>query len=178
MPPTARDVCKILTLNSTMFGRAIGWCVVKKEKVLVHPESLPVPQKNWEVLLLVLDWEVDNGHVGIVERFVGCSSAGLVTNSILFGWLFIINRGGHTELVNKLTFFRSNPEGCQKRLFLQAHYQGVLVSLKFGKQGMRWGAPWATLVQYALNSYVVLYVVKLGLHQANKWLAWDESIHH
>ena len=48
-------VCKILTLNSTMFGRAIGWCVVKKEKVLVHPESLPVPQKNREVLLLVLD---------------------------------------------------------------------------------------------------------------------------
>ena len=23
----------------------------------------------------------------------------------------------------------------------------------------------------------MLYVVKLGLHRANKWLAWDESIH-
>ena len=38
-------------------------------------------------------------------------------------------------------------------------------------------APWATLVQNALNSYVVLYVVKLGLHRADKWLPWDESIH-
>ena len=37
--------------------------------------------------------------------------------------------------------------------------------------------PWATLVQNALNSYVVLYVVKLGLHRADKWLPWDESIH-
>ena len=38
-------------------------------------------------------------------------------------------------------------------------------------------AKWATLVQNALNSYVVLYVVKLGLHRADKWLPWDESIH-
>ena len=135
---------QILTLNSTMFGRAIGWCVVKKEKVLVHPESLPVPQKNREVLLLVLDWEIDNGHVGIVERFVGCSSAGLVTNSILFDWLFIINKRGHTDL-KKFNFFSVQlgrkhtikaSAGCY-----QSPLQGVLVSLKFGKQGMRrgWG---------------------------------------
>ena len=37
--------------------------------------------------------------------------------------------------------------------------------------------PWATLVQNALNSYLVLYIVKLGLHRADKWLPWDESIH-
>ena len=39
-------------------------------------------------------------------------------------------------------------------------------------------APWATLVQNVVFSYVLPYVVKFGEPRWDKWLAWGENIYH
>ena len=39
-------------------------------------------------------------------------------------------------------------------------------------------APWATLVQNVVFSYVLLYVVIFGEPWWDKWLAWGENIYH
>ena len=39
-------------------------------------------------------------------------------------------------------------------------------------------APWATIVQNVVFSYVLPYVVKFGEPRWEKWLAWGENMHH
>ena len=39
-------------------------------------------------------------------------------------------------------------------------------------------APWATIVQNLMFSYVLPYVVKFGEPRWEKWLAWGENMHH
>ena len=78
--------------------------------------------------------------------------------------VWVVNVGSVSCLGNSQVITKS----CLKFLRL---------SLSTAACGLCRSALWATLVQNALNSYVVLYVVKLGLHRADKWLPWDESIH-